>query len=91
MKDTLMFKTISCRRCDYEKDINYYEDYDFCPECDESLTVVSRSGICDKCGCEVVLNDPLTNECACGALYNAFGQSLAPRDEWGDDCKDNGY
>lgn len=43
-------------------------------------------GICDVCGEKVYLSS-FTNECdGCGALYNKFGQQLAPREEWGEDC-----
>lgn len=39
-------------------------------------------GRCD-CGAEVVLDDPMTNECEkCGALYNSSGQRLRPESEW---------
>lgn len=32
---------------------------------------------CERCGEEVWITDPLTNQCdKCGALYNAFGQRL---------------
>lgn len=36
-----------------------------------------------RCSCGEELEVPsFTNECDCGALYNSFGQSLAPRDQW---------
>lgn len=91
MNNENMFKTIYCRHCGYQNDINYYEDYDFCPECDDSLITIFRYGVCEDCGKEVYLMNPLTNECDCGALYNAFGQKLLPREEWGDDCCDYDY
>lgn len=91
MKESKMFKTIYCRHCGYENDINYYDDYDFCPECDSSLAAMFRYGLCDACGEEVSLMDSLTNECDCGCLYNAFGQRLLSREQWGDDCVDYHY
>jgi len=31
-----------------------------------------------SCGREVVLSDPLDNECECGACYNMSGQAVIP-------------
>lgn len=42
------------------------------------------------CGREVVLDDPLTNECPCGRLYNMCGQELKPREQW-EECMDYEY
>jgi len=39
-------------------------------------------GICNGCGREVVLSDPLDNECVCHRIYNMCGQELKPRDQW---------
>jgi len=40
-------------------------------------------GRCSTCGKDVLLENPFTNECGrCGALYNGFGQELAPRSQW---------
>lgn len=36
-----------------------------------------------SCGAEVVLAMSLTNPCGCGREYNASGQLLAPRCQWG--------
>lgn len=41
-------------------------------------------GICDVCGREVTLS-AFTNTCRCGADYNASGQRLAPRSQWGEE------
>lgn len=41
-------------------------------------------GECDDCGADVFLIGP-DCECDCGAIYNCFGQRLAPREQWGDD------
>ena len=43
-------------------------------------------GRCDDCRRQVYLEDALTNECDCGALYNMSGQRLRPRHEWAEDC-----
>jgi len=41
-------------------------------------------GICNKCGEKVELSDSFANPCdKCGTEYNAFGQELAPREQWG--------
>lgn len=47
--------------------------------------------LCDDCEKEVVLCDPMTNECNCGELYNGGGQHLAPRSQWDTDVTDNNY
>lgn len=39
-------------------------------------------GLCEYCECKVTLEDPMTNECSCGRLYNGAGQELLPRDQW---------
>lgn len=39
---------------------------------------------CEDCHRHVTLEDAVTNECECGALYNGFGQRLAPRSLWSD-------
>ncbi len=39
-------------------------------------------GACDICECDVVLGR-FTNTCECSADYNASGQLLAPREQWG--------
>lgn len=36
---------------------------------------------CD-CGSTVLCVDGLWNQCGCGAGYNAFGQPLAPPEQW---------
>jgi hypothetical protein len=39
--------------------------------------------VIECCGEKLELTDSLTNECdECGRLYNAFGQSLRPPEEW---------
>lgn len=59
-----------------------------CPKCGRKM-YRSRFITCE-CGTTVYLDNPLTNEClTCGKLYNGFGQELAPREEWGDDCIDD--
>jgi len=42
---------------------------------------------CEKC-CEEVELPYFTNECDCGALYNPFGQSLKPVEEWDESYDD---
>lgn len=37
-----------------------------------------------ECGAEVML-DRWTNPCQCGIDYNAAGQALAPREQWGEE------
>lgn len=38
---------------------------------------------CGGCGTTVTLDSSWANECPkCGALYNGFGQGLAPRSQW---------
>jgi hypothetical protein len=37
---------------------------------------------CEECGKEVILNG-FTCTCECGVDYNAFGERLAPREQWG--------
>lgn len=41
-------------------------------------------GKCDCCTRKVVL-DSFTNTCECGADYNASGQRLTPRSQWGEE------
>lgn len=52
-----------------------------CPDC--GSTHVGRfEGVTCHCGCIVWLSS-FTNECdKCGQLYNAFGQELAPPNQW---------
>jgi len=38
-----------------------------------------------ECGREVVLYNQFYNSCDCGALYNNFGQRLAPIEQWGEE------
>lgn len=53
----------------------------FCCDKCESPVVNNRYIDCD-CGTRVYL-DENTNECeGCGRLWNRFGQSLKPRNEW---------
>jgi hypothetical protein len=48
-----------------------------------SDVAVPAVGRCSSCGRAVELFDPLTNACeGCGALYNGFGQELAPQSQW---------
>lgn len=44
------------------------------------------------CGRHVTLENDNGHgiDCACGAIYNAFGQRLAPREQWGEDCEEGG-
>jgi len=77
-----------CGKCDLEFD-GSSGDY-VCPKCGRWATYKTRSIVCEDCGKEMVLDDPLTNECECGTLYNGFGQRLAPRAEWDpEDVMDN--
>lgn len=39
---------------------------------------------CPGCGKPVKLHDS-ENDCSCGNLFNAFGQLLAPREQWGEE------
>lgn len=39
---------------------------------------------CD-CGARVVLHSSWANDCHCGREYNASGQLLAPRSQWGEE------
>lgn len=41
-------------------------------------------GKCDACGRHVHLSHS-DNDCDCGAIYNLFGQRLAPREQWGEE------
>ncbi len=45
---------------------------------------VPAVGQCDRCRRHVTL-DGFTNTCDCGADYNASGQRLAPREQWGEE------
>lgn len=55
-----------------------------CPNCQSPSIYDNRFIDCD-CGTRVYL-DENTNECeGCGQLYNRFGQSLKPREEWEED------
>ena len=77
----------TCPDCDYQfqSEIGNAE----CPKCIAWAGRGQRSLVCEDCGKEVHLWDSMTNECECGALYNGFGQRLAPREEWAEE--DGGY
>ena len=73
-----------CNHCEHEwsedqENENCYE----CPKCHSENVCRSRFIEC-HCG-EMVYCKGYTNECECGALYNAFGQMLASPDQWDDD------
>ena len=40
---------------------------------------------CCICHRKITLYSAWENECDCGALYNGFGQHLAPRSQWGEE------
>lgn len=69
---------VYCRSCGHThlSDHNEYE----CPECGGSDIHNCRYVMCD-CG-EMVYTSGSYNECECGKLYNAFGQALAPVEQW---------
>ena len=70
---------VFCRDCGYDEyhDHNEYE----CPKCG-SENVMNIGAIVCSCG-EMVIADSHTNICPeCGKMYNAFGQELAPVDQW---------
>ena len=70
-----------CRGCDEITTLDYGEDSDQCPRCGSYNVARTRFVECD-CG-DIVYLDGFTNECyKCGALYNGFGQQLAPPEEW---------
>lgn len=74
-----------CNNCNHEwredeENANCYE----CPQCHSTSIYRSRYITC-SCGATVYC-DGFTNECdGCGALYNGFGQLLAPPSQWDDD------
>lgn len=71
-----------CRDCGFET-VTEHSEY-VCPEC-AGLDVFNCSFITCDCG-ERVYTNHFTNECPeCGKFYNAFGQELAPPEEWDDD------
>lgn len=75
-----------CTECDYNDDLIEYEaiDLEFCPVCGSDIDSY-KYGECDHCGSTVPLT-AFTNQCPeCGALYNSFGQKLAPPEEWDDE------
>lgn len=73
----------------------------WCPECGHGERIPKNylGYLCPKCGAHVhnsyyitcecgttVYLDSNTNECeGCGQLWNGFGQSLKPRNEWEED------
>lgn len=54
-----------------------------CPKCGGYLRSM-RYIICEDCGERIYLG-AFTNECDCGAMYNPFGQRLAPVSQWSDE------
>ena len=71
-----------CRECGHQEYLEHNE-YE-CPKCG-STNVFNGSVITCKCG-EMIPGGSYTNECPeCGRMYNAFGQELAPVDEWDPD------
>ena len=74
-----------CRDCEniWKEDEENERCYE-CPECRSDNVYRERFLEC-HCG-DLVYCNSFTNECeCCGALYNAFGQMLAPPDQWDDD------
>ena len=70
-----------CQACGHEwqeneENQNCYE----CPKCGSMAVYRSRFITC-HCGKDVYC-DSFTNECECGALYNAFGERLASPEQW---------
>lgn len=60
-----------------------------CPACGEWMRHFSFI-TCPHCG-ERVYVDHFTNFCDCGAMYNAFGQELAPVEQWNPEDRDALY
>ena len=74
----------SCRSCGAETETEHHE-YE-CPKCGSDDVLNTGFVVCDCCehlylpkGLGVAYCD------GCGTLYNAFGQTLAPPEEWDDE------
>lgn len=68
-----------CTSCGEVHTVTDYYDITECPKCNLWLKSFPYVICCEQ---ELVLSSH-TNQCAsCGTLYNGFGQTLAPIEEW---------
>jgi len=76
-----MKRYLSCHTCSFEGFVD--EPFSTCPKCDSASIV--RCVVVECCG-EDLFCPGFTNTCKkCETDYNWAGQTLAPRNQWGDE------